>query len=165
MKKRKKNSGRSAKAWSEVFDPESDSFEVESWPFYRIARLTSRYNLRLDRLLKPIQMDVMRWRVLSLLVDRRAATVTTISEITVTKISTIAKVIQRMEVQKLVRTGVSASDARATEVSITPLGRQILNDVRPKVAGISRLAFQGLTDAELREVNSVVAKMFDNLSL
>ncbi len=156
MKKRTK--------FADSIDPESDEFKVGEWPFYAVARLAGRYHLRLDAVLKPIKMDVARWRVLMILATGRGATVTEISTEAVTKISTTAKIIQRMVLQNLVKTKTSAEDARSIEVSITPEGLRILQLIRSKIGKVSKEAFANLSESELRELNKVAGKIFDNLS-
>jgi DNA-binding MarR family transcriptional regulator len=91
-------------------------------------------------------------------------TVTKLSEEAVTKISTMAKIIQRMTSQSLVLTQVSAKDARATEVIITEKGRNVLEQVRGKVRMVGINAFDGLHEDDLRHLNTAAAKMYDNLS-
>ncbi len=145
-------------------DPESDEFAIDEWPFYGITRLTARYHLRLDAVLKPIKMDVARWRVLMILATGRASTVTGISTEAVTKISTMAKIIQRMVAQDLVKTRTSAEDARSIEVSITAEGLRVLKLIRAKIGKVSKEAFLGLSGADLRELNRLTGKVFDNLS-
>ncbi len=150
--------------FSNSIDPESDEFEIGEWPFYGIVRLAGRYHLRLDAVLKPIKMDVARWRVLMILETGRASTVTEISAEAVTKISTMAKIIQRMVAQNLVRTRTSSEDARSIEVSITPEGAKLLKLIRSKIAKVSKEAFVGLSESDLRELNKVTNRVYDNLS-
>ena len=150
--------------FSEAIDPESDHFDIDQWPFYGIIRLAGLYHLRLDAVLKPIKMDVARWRVLNILALGRASTVTEISSEAVTKISTMAKIIQRMASQQLVETKTSSEDGRSVEVSITPAGLQVLKVIRSKISKVSKEAFVGISEAELRELNVISRKMFDNLS-
>ena len=155
---------KKAKKFGNMIDPESEDFQIDQWPFYGIVRLAGRYHLRLDAVLKPINMDVPRWRVLMILATGEPATVTEISEIAVTKMSTMAKIIQRMVSQKLVVTRTAADDGRSTEVLITSEGQRVRDLIRSKVARVSKQAFQDISETELRALNHMTRKVFDNLS-
>ena len=48
-------------------DPASDEFRKEDFPFYWLARVHGRYTQNMERLLKKIDLDVPRWRVLWIL--------------------------------------------------------------------------------------------------
>ena len=146
-------------------DPESQDFQINDWPFFGVVQLTGRYHLKLDSVLKPIGMDVARWRTLMIVSSRSTATVTEIADIAVTKMSTTAKIIQRMTAQGLVETKQSPEDARATIVSITTSGRAVLKQIRAKVARLSDQAFRDVSKRELESLNSVVRKISSNLDL
>lgn len=144
-------------------DPESDDFDIRSWPFFGIVQLTGRYHLKLDAMLKPIGMDVPRWRVLMIVSSQGSASVTEISEIAVTKMSTMAKIIQRMTAQDLVSTRPSPDDARTTIVTITDSGRDVIQQIRKKVSRLSDRAFDGVSKSELEALNSIINKIHYNL--
>ena len=144
-------------------DPESRSFKVENWPFFVIVQLASRYHLRLDEVLKPIGMDVARWRTLMIVASRESATVTEIADVAVSRISTMAKIIQRMTAQDLVATRPSPEDARATEVTITANGRAVLSQIKTKVARLSDRAFQGVSERDLETLNRIAGRIHENL--
>ncbi len=146
---------------SHTADPD---FDPSNWPFYQAAKLIARYHLRLDVVLKPIGMDVPRWRVLMVLSRVEATTITKLAEEAVTRVPTMTKIIQRMTTQSLVTTRASAEDARATEVLITPAGRDVLERVRKKVSFISDQAFHGLSGKELSTFNQLAARIYENLS-
>ncbi|TGD94270.1 MarR family winged helix-turn-helix transcriptional regulator [Methylobacterium nonmethylotrophicum] len=145
-------------------DPESEDFDIRNWPFFGIVQLAGRYHLKLDAMLKPIGMDVPRWRVLMIVSSQGPSSVTEISEIAVTKMSTMAKIIQRMTAQDLVSTRQSPDDARTTIVTITESGREVIQQIRKKVSRLSDRAFDGLSKSELELLNNIVSKIHYNLT-
>lgn len=146
-----------------VMDPAQEAFEIHEWPFYHLARVTSLYTQRMDAALKPLGIDVPRWRVLALLRKNGASTVTQLSQEAVSKISTMTKIIQRMTAEKLVTVRPSSNDARSTEVIISESGMRILEDVREKVGRIGHLAFDGVVSEELERLNVICRKIYLNL--
>lgn len=145
------------------FELAHDNFDFDQWPFYNMSRLISLYHRRLDAALKPIGIDTPRWRVLSILGKRGTATVTQISDDGVTLMSTTAKIIRRMIAQDLVETNVSQKDARSIEVSLTPLGTQMLEIALRKVDAVAARAFMGIPEGEIDSVNEITKQMYEHL--
>ena len=149
---------------SAALDPAQESFEIRKWPFYHLARLTSLYAQRMDAALKPLGIDVPRWRVLALLHENGASTVTQLSQEAVSKISTMTKIVQRMTAEKLVTVHTSSEDARSTQVVISDQGLQILEVVQEKVGRIGRIAFDGVHSEEIARLNSICERLYENLA-
>lgn len=153
-----------ASRYRDRIDPSQQDYEFDEWPFYNMARLVALYHHKLDASLKPIGIDVPRWRVLSILSKRRCATVTQLSTDAVTKISTMAKIIQRMTTEGLVVTRPSSEDARSTEVLLTEVGEEMLSTVQEKVGSIGRQAFYDVSDADIKNINRISRKIYKNIS-
>jgi DNA-binding MarR family transcriptional regulator len=58
----------------------------------------------------------------------------------------------------------SSTDARATEVMIAPAGSKLLEQTRDKVKYVFREALRGLSKTEVQLLNSLSARIFENLS-
>jgi DNA-binding MarR family transcriptional regulator len=143
---------------------EDSRFVVSRSPFYQTVRMLARYYARMNTVLKPIGIDVARWRVLSLLVEREPITVSEIAEECVVHISTMAKTITRMAGEGLVTVRTSSADARSTEVLITAEGRALIDRTREKVNYVFKEALRGLSKTEIQLLNSLSARIFENLS-
>jgi DNA-binding MarR family transcriptional regulator len=143
---------------------EDSRFLSSRSPFYHTVRMLARYYARMNAVLKPSGIDVARWRVLSLLAEREAITVSEIADECVAHISTMAKTITRMVSEDLVTVRTSSADARSTEVMITPEGRALLEQSREKVKHVFKEALRGLTKTEVQLLNSLSARIFENLS-
>jgi MarR family transcriptional regulator, organic hydroperoxide resistance regulator len=143
---------------------EDSRFLVSRSPFYQTVRMLGRYYARMNAVLKPAGIDVARWRVLSLLAEREVITVSEIADESVVHISTMAKTITRMAGEGLVAVRTSSTDARATEVTIAPQGLAVLEQTREKVKHVFKDALRGLTKTEVQFLNSISARIFENLS-
>ncbi len=148
--------------WDRI-NPDAPGFDYRQWPFFALTRLVGLYHQRLETALKPLAIDVPRYRVLMLLSHWPQATVSTIADAAVVKLSTMAKVIQRMAAQGLVQTGVSPDDARAVSVAITDLGREKVALVRARVSLLFVQAFHGMTEAEVQTMTDLVARIDANI--
>jgi len=143
---------------------EDSRFLSSRSPFYHTVRMLARYYTRMNAVLKPSGIDMARWRVLSLLAERESITVSVIAEECVAHISTMAKTITRMVSEGLVTVRTSSADARSTDVMITPEGLALLEQTRDKVRHVFKDALRGLTKTEVQLLNSLSARIFENLS-
>ena len=145
------------------YNPASEDFHKEEFPFYWLARVYGRYSMSMEKLLKKIDLDIPRWRVLNILFENNEASISEISEHAIAKLSTITKIVYRMKDDGLVDTRPSELDGRVTQVSITEKGRQAFMTMHEVTDDLFHKSFQGLTEAQVRKLNQVLAKIFDNL--
>jgi DNA-binding MarR family transcriptional regulator len=143
---------------------EDSRFIASRSPFYHTVRMLARYYARMNAVLKPSGIDVARWRVLTLLAEQEVITISEIAEDSAAHISTMAKTIARMVGEGLVKVRTSSADARATEVMITPAGLEMLEQTRDEVKGVFKEALRGLSKTEVQLLNSLSARIFENLS-
>lgn len=143
---------------------EDSRFLATRSPFYHTVRMLARYYARMNAVLKPSGIDVQRWRVLSLLAEHQPITVSEIAEECVAHISTMAKTITRMAGEGLVTVRTSSADARSTEVMITPEGLALLERTKEKTKYVFKEALRGLSKTEVQLLNSLSARIFENLS-
>lgn len=134
-------------------DPAFKNFNLADSPLYLIVRTAGRYELAMEDALREIDMDVPSWRALMIVHEHSPSSVSEIAERSVTKLSTMTRVIQRLEARGLVQLAQSKADARVTEVSITASGEQSATRVR-KVA--SRIYANALGDHSATEIESLV---------
>jgi len=130
-------------------DPAAAGFRLEHSPFYWLTRASGRYLLTMERRLKRIGMDVPRWRVLMILAETEPASISTLSEHAVIKLSTMTRIVGRMAEAGLVTTRASADDGRVTEARMTDEGRAALERVRREGSAVFRSVFGEAPDAEI----------------
>ncbi|WP_415489968.1 MarR family winged helix-turn-helix transcriptional regulator [Acetobacter sp.] len=153
---------RRGKTWRQAH-PGDPAFSPETSPFFHLSRLVGLYHLRMDAHLKPIGMDVPRWRVLNILHEYEFATISRIADLAVIRVSTMTKLIYRMESEDLVRTCVSQTDGRVTEVRLTEKGRAALSQVRAKAGHIFERAFGDASDEEIQAFMAMTRQIYDNI--
>ena len=143
---------------------EDSRFIVSRSPFYQTVRMLARYYARMNSVLKPFGIDMARWRVLNLLAEHKTMTVSAIADECVVQISTMAKTITRMVGEGLVTSRTSTSDARSTDVTISKEGFALLERTREKSNYVFQEALRGLSKTEVQFLNSLSARIFENLS-
>jgi MarR family transcriptional regulator, organic hydroperoxide resistance regulator len=147
-----------------AFRSEDSRFIVTRSPFYQTVRMLARYYARMNSALKPFGIDVARWRVLNLLAEKETMTVSEIADESVVQISTMAKTITRMAGEGLLTVRTSAKDARSTDVTISKDGLALLERTREKANYVFQQALRGLSKTEVQLLNSLSARINENLS-
>ena len=104
--------------------PEEYEFNFLDWPFYWLARVDRQYHSVLERVLARISLDIPSWRVLMILHSIGTASVSEVAEQSIVKLSTMTKIIQRMEADGFVSSAPSEQDRRVTMVTITTRGEE-----------------------------------------
>ena len=144
-------------------DPGSDAFQVRRYPFFLLNRVVSRYNVIVEAQLRRIGLDIPSWRVLMVLGERAPRSVSHLAETCVINLSTLMRVLQRMERGGLVKRAPNPLDGRVTEVWLAEAGRKKLVRARASTAPIYAGAIAGFTAAEFAQMNSLLDRLFTNL--
>lgn len=140
-----------------------EPFSYRTWPFYWIVRVGGRYLARMEERLRDTGLDMPRWRVLMTLHQDRVASVSGIAEHASTKLPTMARIIQRMEGDGLVRRQPRAGNERIMEVVLTAAGEEAGADAWARADSLYRQAFAGLTAAEIEQLTGLLARVAENL--
>jgi DNA-binding MarR family transcriptional regulator len=143
-------------------DPANPGFRLADSPLYWLARVAGRYRLDMDMVLKPIGMDVPRWRVLAILSEHEPASISELCDHAVIRLSTMTRIVQRLAENGLVTTSPRASDARITEATLTDAGRQAAVEVHAQASRAFRHGFAGFSAEEVASLNSMLKRLFDN---
>lgn len=146
-------------------DPGNPDFLLKDSPLYWLARVSGRYRLDMDLVLKPIGMDVPRWRVLAILSEHEPASVTELCDHAVIRLSTMTRIVQRLAEAGLVTTSQREADGRVTEVSLTETGHAAAVSVHTQASRIFRHGFQGFTAGEVAALNDMLQRLFENFGL
>lgn len=144
--------------------PDSADFVLDDYPLYNLNRTAATYVEEMTKVLKSVGMDQPQWRILMLLEDKSPSTVSELSRRAVSKMSTITRILIRMEDEGLVRRTPSPSDSRVTEVFITDKGQTIVEDLRAVAGRVYKKAFEGLEDHEVTRFVEILKIVRENLT-
>ncbi len=132
--------------------PDSPDFVLDDYPLYNLNRTSATYVEEMTKVLKSVGTDQPQWRVLMLLADKNPSTVSELSRRAVTKMSTITRILIRMEADGLVRRTSSPVDSRVTEVFMTDRGMRIVEELRTVATRVYRKAFEGISERRDRSL-------------
>jgi DNA-binding MarR family transcriptional regulator len=146
-------------------DPASPGFRIADYPFYLLNRIAGRYAIDMSDALKSIGMDLPTWRALMILHERSPRSVSEIAVQAVIRLSTMTRVVRRLERAGLVRLATRSSDARVTEVLITTRGEDALKRVRGVAGRVYARAFADFSARDIGLLNGLLVRVMSNLSL
>lgn len=138
-------------------------FNFMEWPFYWLARADRSYLSILETALARRDLDIASWRVLMILHARRSASVSEIAEHSIVKLSTMTKIIQRMQAAGLVTNHPSKRDGRVTMVTITPQGEEAGRIAWAEATRIMERLFEDFTEVEQQLLVALLKKLSDAL--
>lgn len=144
-------------------DPGSDDFRVDAYPFYLLNRTVSRYNIVIEAELRRIGIDIPTWRVLMVLGERSPLPIAQVAKSTVINISTMMRIVERMEKAGLVEGRQSSADGRVTELLLTDLGREKLATAREVTAPFYRKLIKGFSARDFAKLIDLLNRLHDNL--
>jgi MarR family transcriptional regulator, organic hydroperoxide resistance regulator len=144
-------------------DPGSAQFRIAEWPFYLMTQATGRYAMEMDRALHRLDMDLASWRALMWLHERNPSGVSEIADGAVMKLSTMTRVIQRLEKRGLVKLARRETDARVTDVHITSEGEKTVARIRLVAARIFHLVFHDFDTKEVAHLNALLRRVLARL--
>lgn len=143
--------------------PQTGTFELERWPFYWLTRANGRYLQVLATRLRDVDLDIPRWRVLMLLESGKARSMSYLAKEAISKLPTMTRITQRMEEAGLVRTRPRETDARVTEVLLTPAGEAARAESWAVTQSMFDTAFQGMDAEDVDTLNRLLRAVESNL--
>jgi len=138
-------------------------FDFSEWPFYWLARADRTYLSIMETSLGRIGLDIPSWRVLMILHSKQSASVSEISEHSIVKLSTMTKIIQRMQNAGLVEISQSKKDGRVTIVTITDAGEKAGRDCWEEARRILSRVFEDFTGVEQQVLLELLKKLSESL--
>ncbi|HYH21679.1 MAG TPA: MarR family transcriptional regulator [Azospirillum sp.] len=151
------------KTTSSKYLPGSDSFDVNSFPLYWVARLNAKYGMEMEKKLKAVNMDVSRWRVAMLLRVHEELSISQIAEHAIAKLPTITKIVYRMQDEGIVTVKPSATDGRVSIVSLTEKGHSNIREVNETTQKLFKRLFNGISETQIQRLNATLQQMLNNL--
>lgn len=142
----------------------TEDFRFEEFPFYWLARAHAVYVVEMEKVLKKIGTDMPTRRVLLVLRLKGTASISDLAQHTITKLSTLTRIVQRMRNEGLVETRVNAQDARVTDVLITPKGEALAEHIEQATRKVFVRGYQGLSSEEVKGLIQSLQKIFRNFT-
>lgn len=138
-------------------------FTFRTWPFYWLARADGRYVRSMEVALKTIELDVPSWRVLMTLHEEGRASVSELADHAIAKLSTMTRIVKRMQGDGLVTCRPRETDHRVTEVILTLKGEAAGAQAWDIARATYDRAFRTLSGSEVDTLNRLLRRIGENL--
>lgn len=135
----------------------------KNWPFFWVSQVAAAYEIALERRIKPLGLDIPRWRALMSLYEEEYLSVSQIAEFSALKLNTTTKVIQRMIGDDLVTTRPRPTDGRVTEVCLTDKGDRIRREALVEAQGLYAALFSDTDPAEIQAMIGSLSELHAKL--
>lgn len=145
-------------------DPGSTHFRLDDYPYYLMAGAIERYSNAIEAALREFGMDRPSWRALMVLSEKDPSGASEIAEKTTTKLSTMIRVLQRMELDRLVFRKPRPTDSRITDIHMTDHGKLVLARLKKIASNIFVRSFDGVSDGDFEAFIGVMKQANTNMS-
>src|SRR5690606_19085168 len=129
-----------------------------------LARASHLVSAQFHAQLASSGVSVPMWRILASLSDRPSLTIGELAEIVLLKQPTLSKILDRMIEEKLVMRIQASDDRRRVNVSITPTGRQRVEDLLRRAKEHEAEALAGYADSDIENLKSMLRGMIRRLA-
>lgn len=110
-------------------------------------------------------VTVDQWLILKNLDNDRYLKQTELAELTGKDTPTLTRIIDLLCKKGLTERVIHKTDRRSFTVHLTEAGKQLLNDLSPKVDDIRMQAWEGLSETDYEDLKRILNKIYQNLEL
>ena len=140
-----------------------EDFDRREWVFYWVTLVAARYEQKLEVHLKNQGLDIPSWRVLMLMHPDKPRSVSFLANQSITKQSTMTRIVYRMRDRGLVTINTSQEDGRVSVVSPTANGLTLRQKAWKLVKQSTNETFKGMKIDKIDDLNTSLSLIFDQL--
>jgi len=144
--------------------PNEDGFKLDDYPLYNLNRTSATYTNEMAEAMQTIGLNQTQWRILAILGDKNNSTVSEVARKGVIKISTLTRMLERMEKDALLKRTPWKEDKRIVRVSLTAKGRKALSGALNISASVFHLATKDISEQDMQVFLQVLKKVRSNLT-
>ena len=138
-------------------------FELDRHPFFWLTQVIGARDRELAQGLREFGLRVPEWRALAALYAKKHSTMSELADLATIDRTTLTRTVDRMQDAGWLERRADESDMRVTRLSLTAAGRRMFDRIWPEVEKLNALALAGLSKAEIRALQDVLARMHANL--
>lgn len=125
-----------------------------------LARLMNALDLRLLEHLRVLKFSPQKYRVLQIVAELEPISVGEVARVAVIEHSVVSRMIDQLQVRKLVSKAKRRGNARVVDVRLTAEGREVANEIQPMAESIVKFATEILSADELTVLVKTLAKLY-----
>jgi DNA-binding MarR family transcriptional regulator len=140
-------------------------FVLQDYVPYLINRAGTKIASEFSREISAFGITLQMWRVLAALWQSGQQSLADLSYRTSIEISTLSRIVGRMEAKKLVKRGRSGDDRRALSLALTKAGERMTQKIIPIANRYERAATRGMTAADIKRMRRLLKLLFANIDV
>mgnify|MGYP002713225461 CR=1 FL=1 len=148
---------------TDVMIPENDESFLDDFIPYVMYRITNRLNMDLQDCLRPLKINVSRWRVLCALNARDGRNMSDLCSFTMMEQSSVSRVIDTMEKENLVTRKLQEEDNRYVLVYLTAKGRTTFREAYIHAFSREDRALQGIAEQDRQQLLELLNRILENI--
>jgi DNA-binding MarR family transcriptional regulator len=130
---------------------------------YLMYRITNQLTRRIRGRLRKSNINITRWRVLSVLRAYGELSLGQIVELTVMEQPSVSRVVAQLEREGLVKREMSTQDSRFVYVSLAPAGTRAFQQIYPTAQKHQDRALKGFSKKEITALKSFLHRIQENI--
>lgn len=139
--------------------PPWKSYQLDDSIPYLMNRITGMMNRQLEIDLRALGVSFQHWRILAVLAQKNASSITDLSEYAVVPHSSLSRLLVRMESEGYVRREIDLQDARTVLVYATADGVDLYRKMVPMAVGIREQALTDLSGPQKDKLLELLQQM------
>ena len=140
----------------------TSDFNLETYLPYLVHRLGPMFEDGFSEEFRSAGLTLQTWRVLAVLLRHGEQTVGALSELTSINVSTLSRLVGRMERAALVSRRRVGEDGRTVTVALRRKGRDRAARLAPQAEAYADRLTEGFSEAELRTLKQLLIKLHDS---
>lgn len=128
-----------------------------------LGRVTGALMAAYDKALSPVGLTAQQGAILLNCARHEGNTAAKLADLNGLDVSTITRMVDRLEKKGLVTRTRSRKDRRQVVLRLTPKGRAVLREAIPVARRIALESWRGVTESEKKSFRSLISKILTNL--
>jgi DNA-binding MarR family transcriptional regulator len=125
-----------------------------------LGRVVNALNLQLMHSLRPIGLTIPQFRVMQFLQQVESTSISGICELTLIEQSVVSRIVNQLEERGFARRARNPRNARMVDVSLTPLGKVVLESLTPAARQIVDATLQALSAREQKQLTELLERLY-----
>jgi DNA-binding MarR family transcriptional regulator len=130
---------------------------------YLLNRAGARIAQSFSEEVRPFGITLQMWRALAALTDRDGQTVGELSLHTSIEISTLSRVLDGLQRQRLIERRRAENDGRVVSLHLTAAGRAMTRRIIPIAERYERVAIAGLSARDVETLKRLLRRLYANM--
>jgi DNA-binding MarR family transcriptional regulator len=129
---------------------------------FLLTRAGGRMGNAFAKALKPFGLNLSEWRVCASLLYVPHQSLTELSQHATTDTSALSRILDRLEIQELVKRDKSATDGRSIRIALTRKGKELAQSIVPLARRHEAVVLRNFAAGDVESLRAMLLKLYEN---